>query len=59
MVTANCESPKPAVRSAMLPLIEAMKVFNPILAPKAGKVVKILVRDGMPVEYGEPLVIVE
>ena len=40
-------------------LIEAMKVFNPILAPKAGKVVKILVRDGMPVEYGEPLVIVE
>lgn len=40
-------------------LIEAMKVFNPISAPKSGKVVKILVRDGMPVEYGETLVIVE
>lgn len=40
-------------------LIEAMKVFNPITAPKAGKVTKILVADGTPVEFGEPLVIVE
>ena len=40
-------------------LIEAMKVFNPILAPKSGRVVQILITSGSPVEYGEPLVIVE
>lgn len=40
-------------------LIEAMKVFNPILAPKAGRVTQILVESGSPVEFGEPLVIVE
>lgn len=40
-------------------LIEAMKTFNPILAPRAGKVTRVLVTDGQPVEFGEPLVIVE
>jgi len=40
-------------------LIEAMKVFNPIHAPKAGKVAQILVENGSPVEYGEPLIIIE
>lgn len=40
-------------------LIEAMKTFNPIRAPRAGKVTRILVSDGQPVEYGEPLIIVE
>jgi acetyl-CoA carboxylase biotin carboxyl carrier protein len=40
-------------------LIEAMKVFNPITAPAAGKVTKILVGNGSPVEFGEPLVIIE
>jgi acetyl-CoA carboxylase biotin carboxyl carrier protein len=40
-------------------LIEAMKVFNPIRAPKAGKVVRILVNGGSPVEFGEPLIIIE
>lgn len=40
-------------------LIEAMKVFNPITAPKAGKVAQILVSDGTPVEYGEVLVVLE
>ncbi len=40
-------------------LIEAMKTFNPIRAPRAGKVVRILVNDGQPVEFGEPLLIVE
>ena len=40
-------------------LIEAMKVFNPIRAPKAGKVVRILVNGGSPVEFGEPLMIIE
>ncbi|MGB0749610.1 MAG: acetyl-CoA carboxylase biotin carboxyl carrier protein [Magnetospiraceae bacterium] len=44
---------------ATLLLIEAMKVFNPIHAPKAGKVKKILVESGSPVEFGEPLVILE
>jgi acetyl-CoA carboxylase biotin carboxyl carrier protein len=40
-------------------IIEAMKVMNPIKAPRAGIVTKILVADGQPVEYGEPLLIVE
>lgn len=40
-------------------LIEAMKVFNPIQAPKAGKVARVLVSNGAPVEFGEPLIIIE
>ena len=40
-------------------LIEAMKTFNPVKAHKAGKVTNILVDTGDPVEYGEPLVIIE
>lgn len=40
-------------------LIEAMKVFNPIKAPRSGKVTRILVANGAPVEYGEPLLIIE
>ena len=40
-------------------LIEAMKVFNPITAHKSGTVSRILVEDGTPVEFGEPLVIIE
>lgn len=40
-------------------LIEAMKTFNPVRAPRAGAVVAILVDDATPVEFGEPLVIVE
>ena len=40
-------------------LIEAMKTFNPIQATRSGKVTRILVTDGQPVEFGEPLVIVE
>ncbi|MDP4796350.1 MAG: acetyl-CoA carboxylase biotin carboxyl carrier protein [Rhodospirillales bacterium] len=40
-------------------LIEAMKVFNPISAPRSGTIKKILVKDGTPVEFGEPLVIIE
>ncbi len=44
---------------ATLMLIEAMKTYNPIRATKAGKVVAILTEDGQPVEYGEPLVIIE
>jgi len=40
-------------------MIEAMKVFNPITAPRAGRVKRILVTDGAPVEFGEPLLILE
>ena len=40
-------------------LIEAMKTFNQIKATKAGTVTRILVASGTPVEYGQPLMIVE
>ena len=40
-------------------IIEAMKTMNQIPAPRSGKVVEILVNDAQPVEYGQPLVIVE
>jgi acetyl-CoA carboxylase biotin carboxyl carrier protein len=40
-------------------LIEAMKTFNQIKAPKAGTVTAILVQSGAPVEYGEALIILE
>jgi acetyl-CoA carboxylase biotin carboxyl carrier protein len=40
-------------------LVEAMKTFNEIVAPRAGKVVGILVVDGAPVEYDQPLMIIE
>lgn len=43
----------------ILLLIEAMKTFNPVRAPRAGRVVQILVDDASPVEYGEELVILE
>ncbi len=42
-----------------LMLIEAMKTFNPIRAPRGGKISRILITDGQPVEFGEPLVIIE
>jgi acetyl-CoA carboxylase biotin carboxyl carrier protein len=40
-------------------LIEAMKTFNEIAAPRAGVVTAIFVEDGQPVEYGEPLLVIE
>jgi acetyl-CoA carboxylase biotin carboxyl carrier protein len=40
-------------------IIEAMKTMNQIPSPRAGAVTQILVEDGQPVEYGEPLVIIE
>ena len=40
-------------------IIEAMKVMNPIAAPRAGTVTEILVVDAQPVEYDQPLVILE
>lgn len=40
-------------------LIEAMKTFNPVKAHKSGRVTKILVEAGDPVEYGAPLIVIE
>ncbi len=40
-------------------IIEAMKVMNPITAPSAGTVRQILVDDTQPVEFGEPLIVIE
>ncbi|HET6620290.1 MAG TPA: acetyl-CoA carboxylase biotin carboxyl carrier protein [Dongiaceae bacterium] len=39
-------------------IIEAMKVMNPIPSPHAGTVTQILVQDGQPVEFGEPLMVI-
>jgi len=40
-------------------IIEAMKTMNQIPAPRSGKITEILVNDAQPVEYGEPLVVIE
>jgi acetyl-CoA carboxylase biotin carboxyl carrier protein len=40
-------------------IIEAMKTFNPIKAPKAGTVVQILIGNAQAVEFGEPMMIVQ
>ncbi|MHA1599963.1 MAG: acetyl-CoA carboxylase biotin carboxyl carrier protein [Alphaproteobacteria bacterium] len=40
-------------------IIEAMKVMNPLASPSSGKVTRILITDGQPVEFGEPLLIIE
>ena len=40
-------------------IIEAMKTMNPVPAPKAGRVVEILIEDGQPVEFGQALVVIE
>lgn len=40
-------------------IIEAMKVMNAIPAPRSGKVTAVLVEDGQPVEFGEPMLILE
>lgn len=47
------------VEGQTLLLIEAMKTYNPVRAPRAGKVVRILVADAQPVEYGGELMIIE
>jgi acetyl-CoA carboxylase biotin carboxyl carrier protein len=40
-------------------IVEAMKTMNPIPAPKGGRIVEILVSDAQPVEFGEPLAVIE
>ena len=70
MVGSAYRSPSPGAKAFVdvgsrvkagdtLLIIEAMKTMNQIPAPRAGTVVKILFEDGQPVEFGEPLMIVE
>jgi acetyl-CoA carboxylase biotin carboxyl carrier protein len=40
-------------------IVEAMKTMNPIPAPRDGKIIEVLVDDAQPVEFGEPLVVIE
>jgi acetyl-CoA carboxylase biotin carboxyl carrier protein len=40
-------------------IVEAMKTMNQIPATRAGRVIQILIEDGQPVEFGEPLMIIE
>ena len=40
-------------------IVEAMKVMNPIVAPAAGTVKQVLVENGQPVEFDQPLIVVE
>ena len=50
---------QPVKKGDTLLIIEAMKVMNPIVAPKAGTVREIFVADAQPVEFDQPLVVVE
>ncbi len=70
MVGTAYRSPEPGARvfvdvgdtvkvGQTLLTVEAMKTMNAIPATKAGKVTHVLIEDGMPVEFGQPLVIVE
>jgi len=70
MVGVAYFSPEPGARpfvevgSQVVPgqtllIVEAMKTMNQIPAPRAGTVTRILIEDGQPVEYGEPLMIIE
>ena len=70
MVGTDFRAPEPGARAFVevgdqvregqtLLIIEAMKTMNQIPAPRAGKVTAILVEDAQPVEYGEPLLIIE
>lgn len=58
--TPNYVKPGDSVKEGdIVCLIEAMKTFNPVKAHKSGTVSKILVEAGDPVEYGQPLVVIE
>lgn len=47
------------VEGQTLLIVEAMKTMNPIPAPRAGRISAILVHDAQPVEFGEPLLVIE
>jgi acetyl-CoA carboxylase biotin carboxyl carrier protein len=55
---AFIEVGKPVKAGDTLCIIEAMKVMNPIPAPEGGTVEAILIGDGQPVEFGEPLMVI-
>ncbi|WP_349361033.1 acetyl-CoA carboxylase biotin carboxyl carrier protein [Stappia sp.] len=70
MVGTAYRSPEPGARPFVevgdtvavgdtLMIVEAMKTMNQIPSPRAGRVAAVLVEDGQPVEFGEPLVILE
>ena len=70
MVGTAYRSPEPGARvfvdvgdtvkvGQTLLIVEAMKTMNAIPATKAGRVTHVLIEDGMPVEFGQPLVVVE
>jgi acetyl-CoA carboxylase biotin carboxyl carrier protein len=70
MVGTAFRSPKPGAKPFVeegarvregetLLIIEAMKTMNAISAPRAGTVTKVMIEDGQPVEFGEPLLIIE
>jgi acetyl-CoA carboxylase biotin carboxyl carrier protein len=70
MVGTAFLSPEPGAKPFIAPgqtvkagdtllIIEAMKVMNPITAPKAGKIAQILIGDAQPVEFDQPLVVIE
>src|SRR4051794_7884453 len=70
MVGPCCRAPEPGTRPFVevgsrvragepLLIVEAMKTMNQIPAPRAGTVIQILIEDGPPVEFGEPLMIIE
>ncbi|EKE68982.1 acetyl-CoA carboxylase biotin carboxyl carrier protein, partial [Oceanibaculum indicum] len=49
-----------AVRKGQtIAIVEAMKVMNPIPSPRDGTVTKIMISNGQPVEFGEPLMVIE
>jgi acetyl-CoA carboxylase biotin carboxyl carrier protein len=48
-----------SVTDGTLCIIEAMKTMNPVLSPVAGRVAEIYVHDSQPVEFGEPLMLIE
>jgi acetyl-CoA carboxylase biotin carboxyl carrier protein len=50
---------QPVKQGDTLMIIEAMKVMNPIQSPKTGKIAQILIGDAQPVEYDQPLVVIE
>ena len=54
-----CQPGDKVKKGQTLLIVEAMKTMNPIPAPRAGKITEILVSDAQPVEFGEPLVVIE
>ncbi len=53
------EPGKEVKQGATILLIEAMKTFNPITAPRSGVLSRVLVGESQPVEFGEPLFVIE